>query len=337
MTIHGSCPIWRTPAQLGHGFSRLPGSSGNVAPDVREVIVSSRVGGGYSLTRDVRNQLRKIDDYMRARLTTWIAEQRSFGVECPHINLEVFQREISRRPLTVNERADRLLKYIRSKTPHLGDALLYYPGIKVTPADKDYEMLAVSESINKKELTYLIEFLTELRFLTTLSSDNERYDFTISPTGYAHLAELETKSVSSDQAFVAMWFDSSMDNLYFKGIAPGIEKAGYKPMRIDKKVHNNKIDDEIIAEIRRSRFIVADFTQGDDGARGGVYYEAGFARGLNIQVFSTCSADSIKDVHFDTNHYLHLLWSPDDFDNLSDKLAVAISATIGDGPLKKIL
>ena len=52
----------------------------------------------------------------------------------------------------------------------------------------------------------------------------------------------------------------------------------------------NSIDDEIIAEIRRSWFVVADFTcgtvphEGKEVAipRGGVYYEAGFAQGLNV-------------------------------------------------------
>ena len=57
-----------------------------------------------------------------------------------------------------------------------------------------------------------------------------------------------------------MWFNTSMNDAYEEGIALAIEDAGYKPVRIDRKDHNNKIDDEIIAEIRRSRFLVADFT-----------------------------------------------------------------------------
>ena len=64
-----------------------------------------------------------------------------------------------------------------------------------------------------------------------------------------------------------------------KGIMPGIEDAGYKPYLVDEDEHIDKIDDKIIAEIRRSRFIVADFTHGEKGARGGVYFEAGFALG----------------------------------------------------------
>ena len=73
-----------------------------------------------------------------------------------------------------------------------------------------------------------------------------------------------------------MWFDKTMDNFFFNGIQPAIEHDGTKCIRIDFKEHNNKICDEIIAEIRRSRYLVADFT----GNRGGVYYEAGFAYGL---------------------------------------------------------
>ena len=108
---------------------------------------------------------------------------------------------------------------------------------------------------------------------------------------------------------------------------------GYEPLRIDRKEHINKIDDEIIAEIRRSRFLVADFTQGESGARGGVYYEAGFAHGLNIPVIFTCQENAIGKVHFDTRQYNHITWKTPE--ELQARLAQRISATIGDGPLKK--
>ena len=127
-----------------------------------------------------------------------------------------------------------------------------------------------------------------------------------------------------------MWFDKSMDEAYGSGIRPAIEKAGYRPVRIDEKPHNKKIDDEIIAEIRRSRFVVADFTEGEEGTRGGVYYEAGFAHGLNIPVIFTCRKDSLERVHFDTRQYNHVVW--EDFNHLRESLVQRISAVIGDGP-----
>lgn len=148
--------------------------------------------------------------------------------------------------------------------------------------------------------------------------------------GFSHIADQAT-NVDLAQAFVAMWFDPSMDDAYSQGIQPAIEEAGYKALRIDQKLHNNKIDDEIIAEIRRSKFLIADFTQGEDGARGGVYYEAGFAHGLGLKVIFTCREDAIEEVHFDTNHYNHVVWATPV--ELHKGVKDRILAEFGQGPL----
>ena len=130
--------------------------------------------------------------------------------------------------------------------------------------------------------------------------------FRLTIEGYVHLAELEKTNIDSSQAFVAMWFSDSTRPVWEDGIELAIKNTGYKPKRIDKKEHVNKIDDEVIAEIRRSRFVVADFTHGRGGARGGVYYEAGFAHGLNIPVIFTCRKNALKRIHFDTRQYNHI-------------------------------
>ena len=127
-----------------------------------------------------------------------------------------------------------------------------------------------------------------------------------------------------------MWFDPSMNSVCEEGIEPAIREAGFKPFRIDRKEHINKIEDEIIAEIRRSRFVVADFTHDDKGARGSVYWEAGFAHGLNLPVFHTCREDCMKTLHFDTAHFRHIVWNnPQD---LRTQLRNSIGAVIGQGP-----
>ena len=78
----------------------------------------------------------------------------------------------------------------------------------------------------------------------------------------------EVNVSESTQCFIAMWFHESTTDALERGIEPAIEETGYEPLRIDRKEHINQIDDEIIAEIRRSRFLVADFTHGEDGPRG---------------------------------------------------------------------
>ena len=129
-----------------------------------------------------------------------------------------------------------------------------------------------------------------------------------------------------------MWFDPSMNEPYEYGLAAGVRDAGYDPYRVDRSHYNDKIDDKIITEIRRSRFLVADFTCGSTGVRGGVYYEAGFAHGLRIPVIFTCRSDVIRDVHFDTRQYNHITWET--AVELRDKLSLRITATLGDGPLR---
>ncbi len=170
--------------------------------------------------------------------------------------------------------------------------------------------------------------------------------FTIAPDGWKRIEELGQVNLDSDQAFIAMWFSEEMNDALENGLKKGIEDAGYKPQIINEKHHNNKICDEIIAEIRKSRFIVADFTAGkcekcsgcekkadceiEVRPRGGVYYEAGFAQGLGIEVIWTVREDQIGEVHFDTNHYNHITYT--NATELRQKLKARIEATVGRGP-----
>jgi nucleoside 2-deoxyribosyltransferase len=86
---------------------------------------------------------------------------------------------------------------------------------------------------------------------------------------------------------------------------------------------------KILTEISESKFVVAEFT----GHRNGVYFEAGYARGLGIPVIWVCRQDVMKDAHFDTNHFNHLTWSAES--PLMGRLVSRIVATIGPGPHKQ--
>ena len=184
---------------------------------------------------------------------------------------------------------------------------------------------AWSESIEWQEVSYFLEYLRETAWIDGDFLGNGQSNVFVTVAGHNRIGEL-TLNADSSQAFVAMWFHDSTIGAYEKGIEPSIKDAGFNPLRIDRKDHINKIEDEIIAEIRRSRFLVADFTQGEDGARGGVYYEAGFAHGLGIPVIFTCHKNSMKTLHFDIAHYSHIVWSsPVD---LREKLRNRIRAVI---------
>lgn len=293
---------------------------------------SPRAGGKYGITDTARIviQGRDVDDSQKARLTTMLVDQRELGIERPVVTIDLIDRAKRTAHLPVHERADRLLRFMALQTQKIGDPLFIAPG-HGAPCKLDPGAMAWTESVSLEEVRYLLKYLTSRGWVRKdnldMGLDMGQYEVTID--GYGHISNLEANTDSS-QSFIAMWFDDSMAECYEKGIEPAVRDAGYNPLRIDRKEHVNKIDDEIVAEIRRSRFLVADFTQGDDGARGGVYYEAGFAQGLGLSVIFTCRQDCVGKLHFDTNHYNHIVWETPE--ELREKLKIRILAVIGEGP-----
>ena len=275
----------------------------------------------YEIIRPAELNLQCFDDQAKARLTTWLVDQRMQGNDQPLITEEVIKYASSKRPLSVDERAERLLRYLGERSAVLGERLV----VKRTP------ILAWTESTDVTEVFYLEDYLAYCGWIVgrTLSGP-DILTASITVDGHRRIAQ-RILNTDSSQAFVAMWFDESMDKAYEEGIRPGIEDAGYRPLRIDRKPDVDKIDDEVISEIRRSRFLVADFTHGDDGARGSVYFEAGFAHGLGVPVIYTCHSDAMEKLHFDTRQYAHIVWdTPEELRNsLHQRILARIVGGIG--------
>ena len=315
-----SCLIWG-----GHyEASGLPLYDKGVA----RIDDSPRAGGSYVFPWPSSLAI-NLSDEEKARLTTWLVDQRIHGVELPQVTEAIVEYVKARPPLPIHERANRLLRFIATQTRTVG--------MSYDTRKDDLAAYAWSESINREEIDYLIDHLLKAKSLDTLANvvrigrGNHSIPAIVIVTveGHRQIEQKESR-VDSSQAFVAMWFDDIMSEAFENGIEPAILEAGYVPLRIDQKEHVNKIDDEIISELRRSRFLVADFTHGEDGARGGVYYEAGFAHGLGIPVIFTCREDAVDTLHFDINHYNHIVWS--DPMDLREKLKNRILAVIGEGP-----
>ena len=127
-----------------------------------------------------------------------------------------------------------------------------------------------------------------------------------------------------------MWFDGEMTSAYQNGIKLAIEDCGYEPKKIDAEEYLGDVIDKIMAEIRESRFVVADLT----GNRNGVYFEAGFAAGLEIPVVWTCRKDWKEQIHFDATHFNRIQWETPQ--ELCERLKTRIIATIGRGPLNPV-
>ncbi|MGE0565356.1 MAG: hypothetical protein AB7O50_12660 [Pseudolabrys sp.] len=304
------CPIWGTEA------TEVDRGSGAVIVD------SPRAGGRYFLDAPGNGKIVSFTNEAKLLLTTWLCDQRHAGVQDPRIDGNVLDLVRSRRPLQVSEKLTRGLQFLGRKLGRLGSAISLGDG-----GNDSLQALAETETLDIREQIALFRMLRDIGVIEGTFFGDGKMQVAPTASGWQQLFQLnQSLSSSSLQAFVAMWFNPSMEDAYVDGIAPAIADAGYSPFRVDKKEHNNKIDDEIVAEIRRSRFVVADFTCETEKPRGGVYYEAGFAHGLGIPVIWTCRKSSMGDLHFDTRQYAHIVWeTPSD---LRTQLRNRIGATI---------
>jgi nucleoside 2-deoxyribosyltransferase len=314
------CPIWKTPAVE---------SSRDID---NTYYISPRAGGGYCIS-DMAIALLEKDDAtpsQRACLTTWLQNQRQAGAKWPFVSAKFLRQLSSLRPLTTTERIEKALLYF-NKRIRIGESIAITPSTFSAELPDDFTLMVLTESPTLSELEALLQMLIEMGWLAERDSTMTGHNFTLAALGWLKTEELTKRLPDTSQAFVAMWFNEATELAYNDGIAKAITDLGYRPLRIDRKEHVNKIDDEIIAEIRRSKFLVADFTCEKEKVRGGVYFEAGFAMALPIPVIWTCAKSSFSDVHFDTRQYNHIFWETPEA--LREALKARIGAVIGQGPL----
>lgn len=273
-------------------------------------------------------------------------------------------RKPPEKPLSLND----LHQYIKQYVPldpleKINNALLILDkasrtkGQKIiVPVEVNFPYYHCHDSEELESILGLIE--QEGYIFVSGGAPNE--EVWITAKGYEKLREIKKLRIDSKKCFVAMWFNPvEMGRVYEKAIKPAIEyreddssEPRFKAIKIDNVEHVNDINDEIIATIRRSRFMVCDLT----GYRGGVYFEAGFAYGLGLPVIYTCRKDWTKEqilrskdrkkikelydenmkplrvrkegVHFDLAHRNRVEWEEDKLDEFKVKLENRIKAVI---------
>jgi nucleoside 2-deoxyribosyltransferase len=268
----------------------------------------------------------------RWKISAWVNEFKPELITTRELETAVN----SARP-TLHHRADLMLRWI---TTHYPPGTSFKTGMLMHRKDRptnDPEYIYNAHIFT--EATNLIpagwnQTFEEMKFMITavlcdemkLLSEDNLLNYQVSAKGILYL-EGRRESVSSI-GFCAMWFSEEVQPLWKEVIEPAITAAGYEALRIDSKQHNGKIDDEIMASIRASKFVVSDFT----GSRGGVYYEAGFAHGLGLPVIFMCRESDLKDIHFDVRQYNCILWTPEKLEEAQSQLKNRILATLGQGP-----
>jgi len=299
--------------------------------------------GSYKISRDAFDdfpaEFRRRRSPLPAKylISGILRDNNERGLATPLLTIESSIRLVDpgRVPHGVMEQLEHYLQYVARHTEYLGELVMV-----------GSEEFAIAFARNPIEMASLTNGLVELGWVTTRVVSNTQFEVVATIAGLEHASKTASASGMSEKAFVAMWFTLEMDDIYEHHIVPAVERAGYRPLVIRAKEHNNDVNAEIVAEIQQSRFIVADFT----GQRGGVYFEAGYALGLRKPVIWTCNNDwfnkvveTKKDVkvggetvsavlteerrtHFDVEHFSFILWT--DGAELEEKLYNRIRPTI---------
>lgn len=219
---------------------------------------------------------------------------------------------------TPPEKLDNLLQLIADMSPSPAGAGTLFN------SNRDYPLLI---ACGPEEVQYLLSVLVNRGLVL-----NQPGKMSVTMAGWERLDEVRRKGRTSTRAFVAMWFTDLMNDVYDNAIAPAIRDAGYDPLRIDRFEHVNRIDDEIIGQIKRCRFMVADFT----GQRHGVYFEAGMMLGLGRTVIWMCDEESLENkdngLHFDVRQFNFIVYGS--VEEARKRLHERILAIEGEGQLK---
>jgi hypothetical protein len=237
------------------------------------------------------------------------------GAEPPTIKVDTVEQFIRTLPqYTPPEKLDNLLELMGRMSLAPGAATTFNP-------ETDYPLLIAR---SPDEVRFFSAELLERDYIRGPREGPP----TVMSRGWERLEEIKRSAPLSNRAFVAMWFDKSTDDLYNEAVKAAILKAGYDPLRIGRHEHVNRIDDEITGQIKRSRFMVADFT----GQRYGVYFEAGMMIGLGRTVIWMCDkkeSDQGK-LHFDVRQFNFI--DHESIEDARERLYNRILAIEGEGP-----
>ena len=189
----------------------------------------------------------------------------------------------------------------------------------------------LDDEIISNQLKQILDYLEANKYIEY--GGNDIFKINLLPDGWKRVDELQSDINISKSAFVAMAFNEGTKETR-EALKKGIIEAGYEPVLMDEKIHNQQIVPEMFRLIRESRFLVLEITDPNFGA----YYEAGYALGLGKEVIICCKSDVFNMAytgdeeqrrmrpHFDIAQKQILVW--EDYDDLSNRLKEWIRAIV---------
>ncbi len=250
-------------------------------------------------------------------------------------------------PKSFSEKIDKILFFLEKETSRYGEILEFSENEVVSLLFlKRHEWIhgCYAERLSIKEIIsqtdFFADWITGEKYVTMSDGLAEKwgagwdsdlypemfdtrmrsFSISLTPIGFKRIDTVDRDGLGNRNVFVAMQFKDTAK--LRECIKEGIEKAGYNPILIDEVEHNNQIMPEILYNIRRSLFVVAELTHKNPGA----YLEEGYALGYGKPVIQLCRDDALQDLHFDIRQKSTVVWTKEE--EIPEKLCKRIKATM---------
>lgn len=174
------CAIWNTVAT----DESEPGRDGMS-------LNSPRAGGRYFISGSAVAMVASCDDRVKARLTSWLVDQRRSGIGRPEVMTSSIDDATRYRDLTVQQRVDRLLGLVAEQSPRIGATF------SLTKQETTCAAMAWSESTDMEEVRFLLNYIEKRGWLKIDESGPDQYVLTID--GHDRLAVLENRDTGSSR------------------------------------------------------------------------------------------------------------------------------------------
>jgi hypothetical protein len=258
-----------------------------------EFVICERCGE-YKISEELKHFISQLAGVRRHILSGLCREQSDTEQEPPFLMKTNLEELMARFPVPnmddLDAKLEKLLVAVKRKSDHFG---------KIVELDfgRDYPLAYAK---NGEEFFAFVNQLVMEGLLKLKEQDNRTKFVILTANGWKYFSRIVTNQ-KPKQGFVAAWFDSSTD-ASVAAITDAIKECGFNPMYIKTEHYKETIMDKALGEIRRSRFAVVDLT----GGRGSVFYEAGFARALEIEaiyVYRTEEVTAGSQLEFYVRHY----------------------------------
>ena len=244
-------------------------------------IVSCSVCGLYRATgRLLASPKGTLDDQLRGMLAGvlyrfWVAHMHTVFPQVLDTDTVAGIVAAHGAPSNHAERADEIVRAVAVAAPKYGEWTL--PDWSLRWAIRAY-------SIDTAELDAMLRDYRDWIESRADSPANRQLSLRLTRAGWDRLRMLAETRAESRTISLASWALPAVRQPFERAAAEAADDLGLRVESGNALAEPTRIDDSIIAALRRARVVVADFT----GLRGGVYYEAGFAAGLGTPVMFTC-------------------------------------------------